>query len=47
MRIKILANIKNYLSNKLVKRNLNNSKQKNLQYERNKFGFFSPKKEDK
>jgi hypothetical protein len=41
MRIKVLAIIKNYLLNKKIKDKQNNSKEKNLKYVRNKYGFFS------
>tara|TARA_A100001035_G_C27784326_1_gene503499 strand:+ start:324 stop:467 length:144 start_codon:yes stop_codon:yes gene_type:complete len=47
MRIKVLAIIKNYLSNKKIKIKQNNSKQKNLKYSRNKYGFFSLENKEK
>jgi|TARA_A100001011_G_C14206999_1_gene798237 hypothetical protein len=46
MKIKVLAIIKNFISNKKKKLKQNNSKQNNLQYERNKYGFFSVKNKE-
>ena len=47
MRIKVLAIIKNYLSNKKIKTKQNNSKEKHLKYSRNKYGFFSLENKEK
>jgi hypothetical protein len=41
MKIKILEIIKNFISNNKFTHNQNNSKQKKLEYVRNKYGFFS------
>jgi hypothetical protein len=41
MRFKILENIKDFLLNNKSKQGKTNSKQKNVKYVRNKFGFFS------
>jgi hypothetical protein len=47
MKIKRLPIMKKILSNKLFTNKPNNSKEKNLQYERNKYGFFSAKNKEK
>lgn len=47
MKIKNLPIIKKILSNKLFTNKENNLKEKNLQYVRNKYGFFSPKNKEK
>ena len=47
MKIKELPIIKKILSNKLFTKNPNNSKQNNIQYVRNKYGFFSAKNKEK
>lgn len=46
MKIKVLAIIKNFILNKKKKPKQNNSKQNNLQYVRNKYGFFSVKNKE-
>jgi hypothetical protein len=47
MRIKILENIKKFIKNKKKTQEQNNSKQNNLQYVRNKYGFFSLENKEK
>ena len=41
MELKILQTIKNFISNNKNTQAKNNSKQKNVKYVRNKYGFFS------
>ena len=41
MKIKTLTIIKNFVLNKKKKSNQNNNNKNNVQYERNKYGFFS------
>jgi hypothetical protein len=47
MRLKIFAIIKNFILNKKEKQIQNNSKQNNLKYVRNKYGFFSLQNKEK
>jgi len=47
MRIKILENIKKFIKNKKKTQEQNNLKQNNLQYVRNKYGFFSLENKEK
>jgi hypothetical protein len=47
MRIKILENIKKFIKNKKKTQEQNNLKQNNLEYVRNKYGFFSLKNKEK
>lgn len=46
MKLKILENIKKFIKNKSITQEQNNSKQNNLQYVRNKYGFFSPENKE-
>lgn len=47
MKIKILENIKKFIKNKNKTQEQNNLKQNNLQYVRNKYGFFSLENKEK
>tara|TARA_B100000085_G_C18506489_1_gene497748 strand:+ start:60 stop:230 length:171 start_codon:yes stop_codon:yes gene_type:complete len=46
MELKILQTIKNFIQNKTNTQDQNNSKQKNIKYVRNKYGFFSPENKE-
>ena len=47
MQLKIIENIKKFIINKVKTQEQNNSKENNLKYVRNKYGFFSVKNKDK
>jgi hypothetical protein len=47
MQLKIIENIKKFIINKVKTQGQNNSKQNNLQYKRNKYGFFSLENKEK
>ena len=47
MQLKIIENIKKFIINKVKAQEQNNSKEKNIKYVRNKYGFFSAKNKEK
>lgn len=47
MQLKIIENIKKFIKNKSITQKPNNSKEKNIKYVRNKYGFFSAENKEK
>ena len=47
MQLKIIENIKKFIINKVKTQEQNNSKENNLKYVRNKYGFFSAENKEK